>query len=330
VESWIESLDKMRRRAPKVLIPSHTGAIVGESNVASRLTAYRDGIQWVRDQVVRGANEGLDIEQIVERTGLPPALQGESSLRELYGQIDWSVRAIYGNELGWFDGRPHRLYPHPKEDIAQRSIELMGGPTAVLAAADDARKRGDSSWSLHLLALLEDSQIQGETSRAAREAQEQLTIDTLRALGEKTANTNGRAYLLQSALEVSGGVVPAPTPSPNLELVDRMPISLFFDIMKTRIIPKKAAGVEESVRFTFSDSSEDWFLTLRNGILEVASGTPIPGSPAPVAVVSTDTRTWRRLSTQKISPIPTLASGDLSIKNLPAFMRFMGRFDQSL
>ena len=330
VASWIESLDAMRRKSPEVLIPSHTAPIVGAESVAQELTDYRDAIQWVRDQVVKGANEGLDVEGIVERTGLPPTLSDERQLRELYGQIDWSVRAIYSNELGWFDGRPHRLYPLETAEIGQRTIEMMGGEQAVREAAQAAHDRGDPRWSLHLLAVLEDSRQGAEKPRKTPKAERELKIAALHDLGQTTANTNGRAYLLESAFELEQGLEPPPTPSPNMELVDRMPIGLFFDIMKTRIDAAKVTGIEESVRFEFSDSDDDWVLTVRNGILEVVRGEAIPGTPEPVAVVHCSATTWRRLSTRKLKPVVALAAGDLKVEHLPAFMKFMGRFDQSL
>ncbi|MEE2829039.1 MAG: alkyl sulfatase dimerization domain-containing protein [Myxococcota bacterium] len=325
VSRWIESLDAMRRKSARVLIPSHTEPIFGQDKVAARLTAYRDGIQWVRDQVVRGANEGLDLDQIVEGAGLPPELGDERQLRELYGQIDWSVRAIYANELGWFDGRAHRLYPLDKADGAKRTITMMGGAERVWAAARDAEAAGEARWTLQLLALLEDSGVAPPDS-----ADGDLEVRALRSLAEKTANTNGRAYLLESAFELEQGIRAAPTPSPNLELVDRMPVDLFFEIMQTRVVPSKTRGIEESVQFRFSDTGEQWVLTLRNGILEVVSGEAIPGTPEPVAVVHTDTRTWRRLSTKRMNSVKALATGALKIERLPAFMRFMGRFDTSL
>ena len=53
---------------------------------------------------------------------LPRHLRQQSALDELYGQIDWSVRAIYGNELGWFDGRAEDLYKLPKVEESGRSV----------------------------------------------------------------------------------------------------------------------------------------------------------------------------------------------------------------
>ncbi|MCA9541433.1 MAG: MBL fold metallo-hydrolase, partial [Myxococcales bacterium] len=125
VDGWLRSLDAMRRLDPAVLAPSHTAPLLGRPAIREALTGYRDGIQWVRDAVVRGANAGLPLDAIVARAALPAHLAAEPALAELYGQVDWSARALYGNHLGWFDGREATLYP-PRHVIA-REIALMGG-----------------------------------------------------------------------------------------------------------------------------------------------------------------------------------------------------------
>ena len=99
VDAWIDSLDRMRRLEPKILVPSHSGPVRGEQAVQDALRNYRDAIQWVRDAVVRGANAGEDVDTLANGIGLPPHLATEPALAELYGQVDWSVRAIYSNHL---------------------------------------------------------------------------------------------------------------------------------------------------------------------------------------------------------------------------------------
>ena len=90
------------------------------------LTHYRDAIQWVCDEVVSGANKGLDVDALAEAIRLPQHLAEKYYNKELYGQIDWAVRAIYANNLGWFDGRADRLYPMPHREVALRASGPRG------------------------------------------------------------------------------------------------------------------------------------------------------------------------------------------------------------
>jgi alkyl sulfatase BDS1-like metallo-beta-lactamase superfamily hydrolase len=99
---WSRSIDKMRALEPDHLAPSHTRPVSGAHEVSEILTAYRDGIQYVHDQTIRGINRGLTPDQLVEAVELPPHLKNHPYLQELYGSVEWSVRSIYtGVSSNW-------------------------------------------------------------------------------------------------------------------------------------------------------------------------------------------------------------------------------------
>jgi alkyl sulfatase BDS1-like metallo-beta-lactamase superfamily hydrolase len=324
VEAWIASLDAMRRRDPSVLVPSHTPPIEGRDAIRGALTTYRDAIQHLHDSVVRAANLGLDVDRIAEQAALPAEIAKVPALEELYGQLDWSARAIYGNALGWFDGRPEALYPLPRGERAQHFVELAGGVERVLERAREARSQDDHALSVELLALVRDASGDDPSHRA-----EMAT--SLRALAATVANTNGRGYLLETALELEGHEREAKRPEPNAELVQAIPISVFFEVMATRLIPERAVDVHESLRFEFDDGEPPAVLTLRNGVLEVVRGAPLPGTPAPFATLSTSAATWRKLATDTMSPVEAVASGELRIEgDVTDLLRFLQRFRRGL
>jgi alkyl sulfatase BDS1-like metallo-beta-lactamase superfamily hydrolase len=65
-----------------------------------------------------------------------------------------SVRAIYSNELGWFDGEAEDLYPMALDDEAHRMTQLMGGVERVMGVIKEAQKAEDHAWALRLIKLL--------------------------------------------------------------------------------------------------------------------------------------------------------------------------------
>ena len=321
VSRWIASLDAMRAREPEVLIPSHTAPVRGKESVAAALTAHRDAIQWVRDQVVRGANQGWDIDRVAAHAALPPDLAAVPSLAETYGQVDWSARAIFDAALGWFDGRVEELYPLHRSDIARRRVQQMGGAEAVRAAVEQAISGGDHEWALVLLRDLEDAgvgEIDGFVARAAR------------GTAEDVVNTNGRGWLLQVALEREG--VPSRAGAPVLDdaTLDSIPAAMLVEALPSRLIPERAEGIHESIRIVFTDVELDYTLTVRNGVLEIVEGDPLPGTPASIAVARVTAGTWRRLALGRLSPAKAVASGKLKVDRALQLKRFMDRFDVSL
>lgn len=327
VDAWIESIDAMRRRAPAVLAPSHTVPIRGADNVRGALTRYRDAIQWVRDRVIEGANAGLDAEAIAEKIGLPAHLAEDPALAPLYGQIDWSARAIYDNNVGWFGGRAEELYPMPRRERARRTLALMGGADAVWREAEAAIDSGPA-WALVLLSNLRDA------GAASTEPGGRLAMMTARALerqAERIGNTNGRGYLLESAHELRHGRSEPLMPRPTDELLDTIPIASFFEMMATRLDPELSIDTFESVTFSFTDTSERFVVTVRRGLAEIVAGDPLPGTPAPIARVTTTTGTWRRLALGARSPASAVASGDLDVDGeVTGFYTFSKRFRRGL
>jgi alkyl sulfatase BDS1-like metallo-beta-lactamase superfamily hydrolase len=324
VDEWITSIDTMRRLQPEHLVPSHTSPINGSEKIAEVLTNYRDAIQYVRNEVVRRANRGEDIDTIAESVKLPEQLARQPYLWEGYGQVDWSARAIYNNNLGWFDGRADKLYPLGHAEAAKREIELMGGAGKVLEQADKALKDGDSQWAVHLLAKLKDSGLAvGDTAGKADE----MLAQGLRQVAAGTYNTNGRAYLLEYAVELTQGPFKQNRVALPVETVASMPVRFLFDNIAVRLDPAKAQGVFESVRFIFPDINTQFNVTIRNGITEVIEGGPLPGTPAPLAAVTVDSLTYKLMALKMLDTMAAFTQGKIKVDgSLPGFIAFMGRF----
>jgi alkyl sulfatase BDS1-like metallo-beta-lactamase superfamily hydrolase len=309
VDDWIESVDKIRRRDPAHLIPNHTRPIHGKNEIAEALTNYRDSIQWVRDEVVRGANKGLDVDTLAESIQLPKHLADKHYNKEFYGQIDWSVRAIYTNNLGWFDGRADKLYPMPQREVAAREAQLLGGAEKVLSLADQAFEQGDLRWAIHLLAKLDDS---GLAEGALEDRLRERLASCFEGLAEGIYNTNGPAYLLQSALELRGG----DTEPPKVVTAERL--------------VARAMDVHESMQLVFPDEDKRYTITVRRGIAEIVEGEPLPGTPEPVAILTFDSLDFRKMIFKMASPAGLWAKDKVSAEGswIDA-LKFLGRFDTS-
>lgn len=324
VDAWIKALDAMRRKEAEHLVPMHTAPIHGKKDIADALTLYRDAIQWVRDEVVRMANDGEDMNTIAENTKLPPHLAGCAYTRELYGQVDWSAKGIYTGALGWFDGRAETLYPLAVKDAARREIDLMGGPDKVLKQAEQAGKEGDFRWAIHLLTKLKDSDPQDAKTRRAIDNK---LADQCENLASGITNTNGRGYLLQTAYELRNGFSKPKAARLSEDVVAGIPLDKIFSILATKLITDQTMDVHESVVFIFPREKTQFVITVRKGVAEIVEGDALPGTPEPLAEVTIDELVFRKVATKLTSPAAAVASGKVKIKGSKlGYLKFMSRF----
>jgi uncharacterized sulfatase len=74
VQSWYQSIDKMRNENVEYLLPGHTLPVIGKDKVKETLTNYHDAIKFVFDKTIEGMNKGMTPDQLVEYVKLPEYL----------------------------------------------------------------------------------------------------------------------------------------------------------------------------------------------------------------------------------------------------------------
>ena len=62
---------------------------------------------------------------------LPKNLAEHPWLVQTYGTVEWCVKGIYGEHIGWFDGNARNLKPLHFKDESKNIIELAGGTKNV-------------------------------------------------------------------------------------------------------------------------------------------------------------------------------------------------------
>jgi alkyl sulfatase BDS1-like metallo-beta-lactamase superfamily hydrolase len=306
VLDWVKSLDRMRDLRPEHLAPSHTRPVSGADRIAEILTAYRDAIQYVHDQTIRGMNRGLTPDELVRSVELPSHLRSHPYLQEFYGTVEWAVRAIFTGYLGWFDGDASTLSPAAPDARARGFAELAGGEAALAAAARRALEREQYAWAAELARQLLRLDPDGREARA-------LEAEALRALGHRSPSPNGRNYYLTQARELEGAVaVEADREIDDSvrSLLDGVPIGHFMAAMPTRLDPEKSADTDLVVGFDFRDVGESYSVHVRRGVAELRRRFPVE----PDLVVHVDAGVWRELVVGLRNPALALASGDVEIE----------------
>lgn len=192
---YVRSLNRVLELNPELVLPSHGPAIKGAEDVKRRLTRYRDAIQYVHDETVKGMNEGKDVLTLMRDITLPPSLE----IGESYGRLSWSIRGIYEGYVGWYDGNPSTMFGPPRQAYGE-IVKLAGGPDQVAARAGQLAA-SDPVNALHLtdMALAVDP-----AHRAALEAR----LKALQALDATSNNSNERGWLQAGIREVQQRLKP--------------------------------------------------------------------------------------------------------------------------
>jgi len=192
VDKWIASLDKMIALDAHYIVPGHMGPLTGQAEVREALTAYRDGIKFVYDQTLDGITKGRTPDELVEQIKLPPKLAQHPYLQEWYGTVAWSVRGIYAQRVGWFDGNATHIFPLSSKVRAEKILAMSGGKDRMLRSAVQSLVAGDYQWAAEQV----DWVLAVEPKHS--EARD-IKAQALTELGERQKNATARNYYLTTA-----------------------------------------------------------------------------------------------------------------------------------
>lgn len=190
---WIQSLDLLISYNAVAVLPGHLQPLEGAEIVKTTLRNYRDAVASVFDQTLAHIDAGLTVQEIVEQVRLPEHLRILPYLAEIYGSVEWTVRAIFAAYVGWFDGNPTNLHKMPQYLYSAKMVALIGGAEKVIEALEQAIHDADYLWALQLCDLLIGI---GETKAV------DLKIKTLYALADLETSANGRHYYISYAKEM--------------------------------------------------------------------------------------------------------------------------------
>ncbi len=322
VLGWAHSLDKMRDMQPEYLVPSHTRPVSGQAVIANLLTDYRDAIQYVHDQTIRGMNHGMTPDELVETVKLPKHLAEHPYLQELYGTVEWSVRNIFNGYLGWFNGDSATLSRASQKERGEAMVSLAGGEQKLLDNVQQALADDRNRWAAELANYLLFIDPEHEQAR-------QLKAQALRKLGKASISPNGRNFYLTQALELEGKThMPKQEITPeNLELIKTFPAKNFLSAMSVALDPAKSEDTNKRLSFTFPDVDKTWTLHVRRGVAVLNEGL----DPEAELNITVNKDSWIELVTGARSFPGTVASGDLEIDGgmlkLPELISFLTMFD---
>ena len=253
-----EAIDTFADRAD-VVFASHHWPTWGADRIVEFLSLQRDLYAYLHDQTLRQLNQGYTGIEIAETFAMPPALERAWHAHGYYGSVSHNVKAVYQRYMGWFDGNPGRLWPHPPEAIGPRYVAAMGGLDRVVELAQQAFDEGDFRWAA---TLLDHAIFTDENHGGAR----QLYADTLEQLAYGSETATWRNFFLAGATELREGNFGTPTTTSTTMAAQLSPEQM-FDVLAISVNGPRAWDLDLAIDVTFGDAATNYRLTLRNGVL---------------------------------------------------------------
>ncbi|KAF2420255.1 alkyl sulfatase dimerization domain-containing protein [Microbacterium sp. B35-30] len=256
----------------EVVFASHHWPTWGNAEINRFLRIQRDLYGYLHDQTLRLLNQGYNGAEIAEMIQLPPALEASWSTHGYYGSVSHDVKAIYQRYMGWFDGNPARLWPHPPKPLAERYVAAIGGLDRVVEIAQEAFDGGDFRWAATLL----DHAVFTDADHAAARA---LYADTLEQLAYGAENGTWRNFYLSGATELREGNFGTPTATNAPLIVAQLTPEQLFDAVAIRVDGPKAWDLSLAIDVTVSDLGRSFHLSLDNGVLIYVEREPDASTP---------------------------------------------------
>ena len=214
------------------------------------------------------------------------------------------MKAVYQRYLGWFDGNPAHLWPHPPQAAGERYVALAGGAEQLLQSAREAFDEGDFRWVAELVNHL----VFADPDNA--EAKE-LQARALEQLGYGAENATWRNFFLVGAMELRQGVTgSAATLAPDV--LGGLSTSQLLDAIAVQIDGPRAGETKIAMRWSLPDTGEEFLVALENGVLRHRNGRP--PQERVQATVTIERSALNELILGRAAPEQLLGSGRLKVE----------------
>jgi alkyl sulfatase BDS1-like metallo-beta-lactamase superfamily hydrolase len=309
-----EAIDTFADRTD-VVFASHHWPTWGRESIVEFLSLQRDMYAYLHDQTLRLLNQGYTGVEIAEMFRMPPALERAWHTHGYYGSVSHNVKAVYQRYMGWFDGNPARLWPHPPEALAPRYVEAMGGIDRVVELAQVAFDSGDFRWAATLL----DHASFTDSDHAAARA---LYSDTLEQLAYGAENATWRNFFMSGAAELRDGNFGTATTATSPTMLTQLTPEQIFDGLAIQVNGPRSWDLDLAIDISFADSGANYRITLHNGVLVYRKAPPEPASASVTVKLENKIRLLKAAFGDFSSPGLDLSGDETALQSL------LGALDQ--
>lgn len=274
-KAWSDSLTEFLRLwggEAEVLLASHHWPRYGSDVIYKYLSHQRDAYKFIHDQSVRRMNLGQTPDEIAETLTLPAALQTDWAVRGYYGTVSHNAKAVYDRYMGWYDGIPANLNPHPPVERAKRLVSAVGGTTALHGEMRAAFDQGDYRWAAE---LAHNGVFADPTDAVSRT----LLADSYEQLGYQSESAIWRNIYLTGARELRQAKADTVIVSGPNYLMAATPLADFLAFLETTLVPEKSGETRLAFNLVDTLTDERFAVTLSNSVLVSEKDHTIANAP---------------------------------------------------
>jgi alkyl sulfatase BDS1-like metallo-beta-lactamase superfamily hydrolase len=317
---WMDSVRKIRALKPTHILGVHGLPISGSKETEKAIEEYHDGIQFVYDQTVRGINQGLSGDDLVEFVKLPPHLESSPVLQPLYGEVANAVRGIYSGLMGWYGNDTATIHPVSKKVEAEKIIKGFGGLDKVVEEAQKAHDEQEFAWAAQCITYVLRVEPNHQVAR-------QIKASALRKLAETTPSTITRNFYLTQVLELEGKVRTNVRIVTSRFLLNTLKPEAYMQFLRVKLDPLKSENVNQVIEIVLAESNEKWGLHVRRGVAEVVNFNE-NSIPADLSIQTTS-KDFAQLLTGEVTLENACTMGNITISNgdKDGVTRFFALFD---
>jgi alkyl sulfatase BDS1-like metallo-beta-lactamase superfamily hydrolase len=304
----IPGIDNIIKWSPEYLVATHGPALVGKDNIREKATRYRDSIQFLWDQTVRGINKGWTADEIATRISLPSLYDVDYLTSERYGVGEHHVRQIFMGLRGWFDGNEEKLFPDAPESRYPKLIAGFGGRDVVRGQVADALAANDVRWATEMATWLVRSEGATPEDRG-------LLASCLRVIAERTPAANIRNWAITRARHLDGSFPMDRFMQHgfNPKFVGDVSAVNLVHTLRVLLDPAVVEGVNHHIAFVIGDETAG--LHVRNAVAVPTDGwgatTVVRMSRETFVAILTGRTTW----SAEESAGAIAVSGDVAVVN---------------
>lgn len=240
----IPGIDNIIEWAPEHLVATHGPALSGKENIKMKATRYRDSIQYLWDQTVRGINKGWTADEVAWRVRLPELYDVDYLTSERYGVGEHHVRQIYAGLRGWFDGDEAKLFPEEPAERNAKLIDGFGGREEVRHRVAAALESNDIRWATEMATWL-------ARSAGSTEQDRDLLASCLRVVARRTPSANVRNWSITRARHLDGSfpMDRFMRHTFNPKFLGDTPVATLIHTLRVLLEPSSVEGLDHHVAF---------------------------------------------------------------------------------